>query len=256
MLLTYRISSKNAEITSWACRLLIRLHLLDIKSSTRSSSQLSLQWLRLQISRISLQTSSSSRYFYSYQRSEESKIARESILYASFISALRFLISNISKWRIESSNCKYHCSCLNARLRIEIRERFHLFFCVLTTNEHRMHAQRFAKENALSSYEMTRYSRKSHVLIILSLSFKRELSSRIVLQKSSSSSSSSSSQIAVRLNDYRVRYERYTSTNKSSTSRISSTDRRRRSNELIASKRSWERTKDNVTSVHRIQHLS
>ena len=158
-LLTYRISSKNAETTSWAYRLLLRLHFLDIKSSTESSSQLSLQWFRLQISRISLQTSSSSRYLYSYQRPEGSKIARESILYASFISALRFLISSISKWRIRSSNCKYHDSCLAIRFRTEIRERFHLFFFVfvLTTNENRMHVSRFAEERTLLSYKRTRY---------------------------------------------------------------------------------------------------
>ena len=164
-----------------------------------------------------------------------------------------FKISSISKWRIISSICRYHCSCLNARFRIEIRERFHLFFCILTTNEHRMHAQRFAEENVFLSYEMTRYSRILHVLIILSLRFKSELSSRINLQKSSSSSSL---QISVRLHDCRVRYELYTSTNKSSRSRIMSINERRRSNELIASRRSWERTRSNVTSVHRIQHLS
>ena len=136
-LFTYKINSKFAEITSWAYRLLFRLHFLDIKSSTRSFSQLSLQF---QIFRINLQTSSSSRYLYSYQKFEESKIIRESILYASFIVALRFLISNISKWRISTFNCKYLCSCFNARFRIEIRKRFRLFFCVLITNEHRMHA--------------------------------------------------------------------------------------------------------------------
>ena len=191
-----------------------------------------------------------------------------------------FQISNIFKWCIISLNCKYHCSCLNARFRVEIRERFHIFLCVLTiNNENRMHAQKFVEENVLSSYEMTRYSRTSHVLIILSLRFKSELSNRISLQKSiqssqsyssssssssisssssfSSSSSSSLSilQISVRSHDCRDRYEFHTFTNKSSRSRILSIDERKRNNELIALKRSWEKTKNNVTSVHRNQHL-
>ena len=175
------------------------------------------------------------------------------------------MISDISKWRITSSNCKYLSACFAIRLRTEIRERFHIFYFVfvLITNENRMHAQRFAEESALLSCKRTRYSRISHVLTILSLRFKSEFSSRIDLQESSSSSSSSSSfssssssssQISVRLHGCRVRHELYTFTNKSSRSRIMSIDERRRSNELIASRRSWEKTRDNVTSVHRIQH--
>ena len=38
-----------------------------------------------------------------------------------------FMISDISKWRITSSNCKYLSAFLAIRFRIEIRERFHLF---------------------------------------------------------------------------------------------------------------------------------
>ena len=55
----------------------------------------------------------------------------------------------------------------------KFEKRFHLFFCVLIINEHRMHAQRFAKKNVFSSYEMTRYFRIFHILIILSLRFKK-----------------------------------------------------------------------------------
>ena len=62
----------------------------------------------------------------------------------------------------------------------KFEKRFYLFFCVLITNEHRMHVQKSAEKNAFSSYEMTRYSRIFHTLIILSLRFKSELSSRIV----------------------------------------------------------------------------
>ena len=151
---------------------------------------------------------------------------------------------------------------------LDFEKRFHFFFCVLIINEHRMRIQKFAKENVLSLYEMTRYSRIFHVLIIFSLRFKSELFSRIDLQKSfslsssfssassSSSSSTSSSQISVRFHDCRDRYELYTFTNKSSRSRILSIDERRRNNELIVSKRNWEKTRNNVTSVHRIQHLT
>ena len=46
-----------------------------------------------------------------------------------------------------------------------------------------------------------------------------------------------------------------TSFNKLSRSNETPADKRRR-NQLIASRRSWRRTKDNVTSVHRIQHLT
>ena len=84
---------------------------------------------------------------------------KEANRYASSVSALGFLASNTSKWRIIPSTCRYHCPCLNARLRTEIRERFHLsyFVFVLTTNENRMHAQGFAGESALLSCKRTRY---------------------------------------------------------------------------------------------------
>ena len=72
-LFTYKINLKHAKTTSWAYRLLFHLHFLNIKSFTQSSSQLSFQWFQFQISRISLQTSSNFRYFYSYQRSRESQ---------------------------------------------------------------------------------------------------------------------------------------------------------------------------------------
>ena len=75
-------------------------------------------------------------------------------------------------------------------------------------------------------------------------------------KKSFSSFSSSSSQIAVHSHDCRVLYKLNAFTNKSSRSRILSIDERKRSNEFIVSKRSWKRTKNNVTSVHRIQHAS
>ena len=76
-----------------------------------------------------------------------------------FQSVSMFMISNISKRRITSSNCKYFSACLAIRLRTEIRERFHLFYFVfiLIINEHRMHALRFIEENALLSYKRTRY---------------------------------------------------------------------------------------------------
>ena len=53
-----------------------------------------------------------------------------SILLASFISALTFLTSNISQWRIKSSNCKYHYSNLEFDFESKFEERFHLFFCI------------------------------------------------------------------------------------------------------------------------------
>ena len=74
------------------------------------------------------------------------------------------------------------------------------------------------------------------------------------LQKSFLSSSSSSFQTSVRLHDCHVRYELNASTNKSSRSHILSIDKRER-NQLIASKRNWKKTRSNVTSVHRFQHL-
>ena len=138
-LLTYRINLKHARITSYLALIYKRHQNLDI-----------------------------SIYIKSLKKANR---------YTSFIFALKFLISNISKWRIISSNCKYHCSCLNARheFELEFEKRFHLFFCVLITNEHRMFAQKSAKENALLSYEMTRYSRIFHVLIILSLRCKKRI---------------------------------------------------------------------------------
>ena len=69
-----------------------------------------------------------------------------------------------------------------------------------------------------------------------------------------SSFSSSSSQISVHSHDCRVRYELNAFTNKSSRSRILSIDEKKKSNELIASKRSWDdfdvcnRSKD-ITSI-------
>ena len=103
-----------------------------------------------------------------------------------------------------------------------------------------------------------------HTKCQISSTFKdlRKCQSRIDLQKSSSSSSSFSSfssssvQISVHFHDYRVRYELNVSTNESSKSRTSSINESRKSNELIASKRNWERTRNNVTSVHCIQHLT
>ena len=73
-----------------------------------------------------------------------------------------------------------------------------------------------------------------HVLIIFSLRFKSEFSSRISLQKSFSSFSSFSSffssvfQISVRFHDCRVRCELDTFTNKSSRLRILSIDKRKK----------------------------
>ena len=121
--------------------------------------------LRSQISRISLQSSLRYKYLYSYQESERSKSLSsqdtQNLRYSSclFQSASMFMISSISKWRIISSICKYHCLCLNARLWTEIRERFHLFYFVfvLIINENRMHAQQFAEESALLSCKRTRY---------------------------------------------------------------------------------------------------
>ena len=93
---------------------------------------------------------------------KEASRKRLSFLNASSIPASMLMVSSTSKWRIIPPTCRYHCPCLNARFRVEIREGFHLSFCVLTTNEHRMHAQESAGENALSSYEMTWYPRISH----------------------------------------------------------------------------------------------
>ena len=75
------------------------------------------------------------------------------------------------------------------------------------------------------------------------------------LQKFFSSFSSFSLSIFVRFHDCRIRYELYTFRNKSSKSRILSIDERRKINKLIVSKRNWKKTKNNVTSVHRFQHL-
>ena len=77
--------------------------------------------------------------------------------------------------------CEYHYSCLKTWLRTKIRRTFPPFLLCITTNEHRMHAQESAEENALSPYEMTRYPRISHALIILSLRSKSGLPSRIDL---------------------------------------------------------------------------
>ena len=149
-------------------------------------------------------------------------------------------VSNIYKWFIISFIRRYHDSCLAIRFRIEIRKCFHFFYFVfvLIINEHRMHAQKSAKINVFSSYEMTRYFRIFYVLIILShrnsnTNFLKNFSNAKSnsLQKFSSSSSSISSQISVSLHDCRVRYELNASTNKSSRSRTLSIDEKR-NNEL------------------------
>ena len=151
-----------------------------------------------------------------------------------------FWISDIYKWSIISFIRRYHDLCFAIRFRIEIRECFHLFYSVfvLITNEHRMHVQKFAKENVFSSYEMTRYFRIFYVLIIFShrnsnanllRNFSNAKSNS--LQKFFSSFSSISFQISVSFHDCRVRYEFNAFTNKSSRLRILSIDERK-NNEL------------------------
>ena len=114
---------------------------------------------------------------------------------------------------------------------------------VLTINESRMHVQKSVEKNVFSLYEMTRYLCTFDVLIIFSLRIKSEFSRSHRLQKSFSSSSSFSSfssitfQISVRFHNCRNYYELYTFRNKSSKSRILSIDEKKKSNELVASKR-------------------
>ena len=233
-----------------------REHIVNyFKFSIRSFNQLSFQWVRHQISLISSQSSSKQKYLYLYHNSEESK----SLFWAfSLFLLICFSVHDIEYFQNDVSNhliANITIYALRHDFESKFEKRFHLFFCVLTTNEHRMHAQKSVKKDVFLSYEMTRYSRTFFVLIILSLRFKSELFSRINQQKrfsSTSSSSSFSSQIFVRFHDCRVRCEFHTSTNKSWRSRISSIDEKRKKNELIASKRNWKKTRNNVTSVHRI----
>ena len=75
------------------------------------------------------------------------------------------------------------------------------------------------------------------------------------LFSSFSSFSSFLFQIFVFFYDCRVRYEFNAFTNKLSKSRVVSIDKRKK-NQLIVSKRNWKKTKNNVTNVHRIQHLT
>ena len=183
------------------------------------------------------------------------------ILLAFFISVLMILTSNIWQWRIKSSNCKYHCSCLETRSRISFRDLYFYFFFVfvLIIDEHRMHARRSTEESALLSYKRTRYLCISHTLIILSLQFKSELPSHIGLQKPSSPSSPSSPSPSSSPKSSwlsRPLWTQHIHEQVIDITYLADRWERRRSNELIASGRSWEKTKDNVTSVHRIQHLA
>ena len=196
-LLTYKINSEFAEITSWAYRLSLRLHLIKNKSSIRNFSQLSLQWLRHQIFLISLQSSSKHRYLYSYSRSEES----QSLLWKNVQNIEHFFASfhqfQFFWYRISRNNISNYlfASIMIHVLRSNFEQKFKNVFTfssvylylLLTINC--MHIQKFAEENALSSYKRISYFCIFHVLIIRSLQFKSELSNHIDLQKSFQSSS-------------------------------------------------------------------
>ena len=107
-----------------------------------------LQWFRSLISRIDLHSTSNTDISIHIESLIEATRyidqrlkALKNLLVSISQSASSFRISNTFQWSIISFIRRYHGSCLAIKLRIEIRERFHLFYfvSVLVTNEHRMH---------------------------------------------------------------------------------------------------------------------
>ena len=148
-----------------------REHIVNyFKSITRSFSQLSLQWLWHQIFLISLQSSSKQRYLYLYHSFEESK----SLFWTFFLFfSICFSVHDIEYFQNDVSNyliANIITHVLKHDFELRFEKRFHFFYSVfvLFTNEFRMHVQKSVKENVLLLYEMTRYFRIFHVLIIFS----------------------------------------------------------------------------------------
>ena len=160
-----------------------------------------MQWFRYQISLINLQSSSKHKYFYFYSRSEESqslswkKAQNIEHLFASFhqLQLFWYWISSNDVSDYLLANIMTHVLRSDFEQKFENVFTFSSVYLYLLLTISCMHIQRFAKESAFSSYKRISYLCISHVLIILSLQFKSELSSHIDLQKSFSSSSSSSS---------------------------------------------------------------
>ena len=124
---TYKSKSKYAEIavrtstslsTSSSTRSWITSVLLDI-------NDFDLKYLALVCNRQS--NTDISIHIESLKNEDHKSIRMLNILLASFISALTFLTSNISQWRILLSNCKYHCSCLVRRSRTSVRNLYFYF---------------------------------------------------------------------------------------------------------------------------------
>ena len=124
-----------------------------------------LQWFRFRIFRMNLHFSTNTNIFIHIEslikanRYFDQKFKTLNHFLVSISLLQNFRISDIFKWFIISFIRKYHDSCFAIKFRTKIRKRFHLFFCVLIINDHRMHVQKFAKKNVFSSYEMSRYFR-------------------------------------------------------------------------------------------------
>ena len=152
------------------------------KFSTRSFNQLSFQWIRHQIFRISLQTSSNTNISIHI----ENLIETTRYIDQKFKTLKNFLVS-INQFALRFLDFRYfqmiyhitysQISWFMSRNQISNwnSKTFSFFYSVfvLITNEHRMHAQKSAKKNVFSSYEMRRCFRLFHALIIFSLRFKK-----------------------------------------------------------------------------------
>ena len=148
-----------------------REHIVNyFKFITRSFSQLSLQWFWHQIFFISLQSSSKQKYLYSYHSFEKSK----SLFWAFFLLfSICFNVHDIEYFQNDVSNhliANITIHVLKHDFELKFEKRFHFFYFVfvLSTNEFRIHVQEFVKKDVFSLYEMTRYFRIFHVLIIFS----------------------------------------------------------------------------------------
>ena len=146
---------------------------INVFITCKSSNQL--QWFRFQIFRINLHSSSKYEYFYSHRKFDkkslrwsETQNAKQSFRLDQSVSRFsdfkyfqmiyHIIYSQISRFMSRSQISNWNS------------KTFHLFYFVfvLITNKHHLHAQKFAKKNVFSSYEMTRYFRIFHVLIIFS----------------------------------------------------------------------------------------